>query len=182
MLSRSAFLALCLAAAAAEFLSGCGKPARAAEPGRHYYDGTFDSFSIKFPSKWDRQRGSGIVKIMALSPITGERDTFRENINVGIEGTGWFTGIDKYVEKSIAEAKKQLRNLKVNSQGETTVDGKPARWIIFDHQFGPYQLRALTYAVFDGRTAFIITCTSTSKTFSKYKSTFEKAVQSFRVE
>jgi len=90
--------------------------------------------------------------------------------------------MDRYLELSVATMDKQLNSFKVLRQGETTIDGKDGRWLLFAHSFMGHDLKVLAYVVIDGRKSYIITCTASNKTFSNYKKRFEEIAESFRFE
>lgn len=161
-------------------LGGCDKIARANDPSRYY--SAWNGFSIKFPEGWEQQEGQMGAAVIALSPQSSPRDLFRENVNVVIARLPRKMTSQEYLDHELSQMKLVLSDYKLSRTGDARLDGRDGKYIVFYHKMGRLRFKVLTYAVTKGKKAYIITCTSNTKTFNKYKPEFEEIADSFKFE
>jgi len=139
-------------------------------------------FGITFPEDWQEKRGAMGTAILALSPKEDANDNFQENVNVVTEDVpaGMTTG--DYVKTSLGSMGDILTDFKVVSNVPTTVGGKNAVALTYNHRMGNYKLKVLAYMIISSGKGYVITCTAMEGSFEKYKAQFEEVCRSFRVE
>jgi hypothetical protein len=170
-----------LVAALAVFAASCGKPASAQEPGR-YYAGFWDGFSIKFPEDWEVKEDFMDTQVIALSPVKGGKDIYQENVAVVYEFVPPGVSEEEYLNLSLQQMHQMLQGLKVDKQGEMTIADRPAHWVTFSHEYMGVGMKGIGYIVVKGSRAYVIVCSATTKTFGRYRKTFDEVAESFRFE
>ena len=75
-----------------------------------------------------------------------------------------------------------LTGFRTIGKGERTVGGMPCRWIDFTGQMsGKIGLEQRLYIAVDGRTAYLITCTTAGGMWEKEQPDFEHVLDSFTI-
>lgn len=137
-------------------------------------------FSITFPKFWQINENVKGAAVMGFSPKENEADTFLENVNV-VASQANLEGYDaqKYFQVNYAPLA-ELEGFKEVERGETTLEGKKAIWVIFTHQTGNLDAKAIQYYLVRGSRGYVITGTGLSTTFEKYKPQFDQVARSFK--
>jgi len=155
-------------------MSGCG----AKEPGRFYHKGV----SIKLPDDWEKQKDVMGAAIAAVSPLESADDAFRENVNVIAAGLPAAWSAAEFASQNIAHMQKLLTDFEEQDRGQASIDGKEARWFVYNHRMGTVKIRALAYFVAHGRRGAVITCSAAPETFDSHRTQFEEIAGTFRFE
>lgn len=159
---------------------GCGKvqkPPR--EPGRYYSD---KGFSIRLPETWEQKEGFMGTTVMTLSPKETATDAFRENANVAVEAVPRGTTLPDYFSLSLGNMRKMMTDFKKHEEDEATLDGQPAKRVVYSFRVGEMNLKTLVYFTVRGKRAYVITATASPETFDDYRPQFEKITQTWRFE
>ncbi len=157
-------------------VAGCGTHR---EPGRYYGD---DGFSICFPEAWEQKEGFMGTTVMATSPMETATDEFRENVNVVLESVPRGTALPDYFSLSLGNMRKMMTDFEKHEEGEATLDGQPAKWMVYSFRMGEVNLKTLVYFTVRGKRAYVITATASPETFDQYRPKFEEIIETWRFE
>ena len=111
--------------------SGCDRAAEAAEPGRFYDTTLWEGFSIKFPESWELKENFMESRVTAISPLKGKKDFFQEYVAVLSEVVPSRVTLEEYMNISLQNIHKEVRNVKVLKRGDTELGGGDAKWLSF---------------------------------------------------
>ena len=139
-----------------------------------------NGFSIELPAGWEQQKDQMGSAIMAISPMDGPKDTFRENINVVVEVLKEKLTTKDYFNASQEVIKKVFTDFKSEKSGQTKIDGHDFMWTIFSHRLGTVRARVLQYVVVNKDKAYVITCSSEPDKFNQYMPKFEASIKTFK--
>ncbi len=145
------------------------------------YTNSQHGFRVDFPTSWEVQENAYGTIVMALSPLT-PGDTFRENVNVVSETIPDTYTLDQYFQASISNMSSSLKDFSSAGSGFMKILGQDAKWVIFTHNVGAVQAKAIQYYLLKNGKAFIVTCTATPATFQTFSMDFEKIAQSFVIQ
>ena len=137
---------------------------------------------VVLPEDWAREQGTGLFRVIGISSLEGNNDTFAENVNVLVElipsGLTW----ESYLDASFDGVRRVIGDLTLVEMSDLKVTGFPARRTIIDYTRDNHEIRAMQYAIKVGSEACIITGTATQQTFGRYRPIFEEIVASLSVE
>ena len=141
----------------------------------------YSGFDITAPEGWEKKDTiyAGSRTLIIFSPIEGASDDFRENLNVVTEKT--YMEPKDYFDLSRKNMNQMLTNLEELDNGTAEINGLPAHWLHYTHDYQGYSLEVKAYVVMRSGMAYIITCTSKKGQMNKWKSEFEQAVNTFTV-
>lgn len=157
-------------------MSGCGKTH---EPGRYYSD---KGYSIRFPDGWEQQEGFMGTDVMALSPMEGAADQFRENVGVTVENLRSTMTLEEYAAAALQGMQKLCTDFEKLDEGDAVLEDGNAKWIAYSFRQGQVKVRAVVYLRVRGRRAFVLACTASPETFEQYRPQFETIARSWRLE
>lgn len=139
-------------------------------------------FAFNVPSTWDQQRNTMGASVIALSPKEGNKDTFRENVNVVVEDLTSPMNAKEYFTASQSLIKKAFTEFKLEKTGQSKIGAHDFYWSIFSHRIGTIKARVLQYVTVAGNKAFVVTASAQPDTFHKYKGEFESIINTFRID
>lgn len=137
-------------------------------------------YSIEFPSGWTKQERFMGLDVIALSPAETPKDSFRENASVLSGKLDAPITLDLFYSENLKNLQKALNNFKQDGSGDSTVDGQPAKWVLYTHKQGNFESKVIQYFIMKGDYAYLITCGGEPAAYDKYKSTFDSIVKSFK--
>ncbi|WKZ70296.1 MAG: hypothetical protein QY331_03365 [Melioribacteraceae bacterium] len=156
--------------------------------GYKLYENEEYQFTIQYPENWVYREGlakdsgldlGSIVVIQA--PNEGKKDLFRENVHIFTEALpDSVTNIDEYLTYSKSYLPTQLQQIDFKEEGKVIIDGKPARWIIFDFVNRLQMVTTIGYIFYMDGYGLVITSTSRPEDFMKYRRTFENISTSIK--
>jgi hypothetical protein len=138
--------------------------------------------ALDFPEDWTEQQPSGIILLLATSPMEGVADPFRENVNVVVEQYVEGRDFGQYVAGSMLSLSTALSSYSTIESDEAELAGRSARRIIYTGRLDNITLYNLAYIVDGGNRAWTITCSATPESIDTWIDTFEGIVASFRLE
>ena len=139
-------------------------------------------YTIVMPAGWEMRKNIGAAEVAVLSPREGAADKFRDNILVGKERLPRTIGLDEYLDISIKNIKKQLKQVKILSRTKLTVSGKPARKIVLTHVMGGNKVKAAQVYVINDKMAYVIALSSVPKDYAKFDKIFNSVVRTFKFD
>jgi len=141
-----------------------------------------DRYSIDYPNDWEfnetEQMGTSFI---LFSPLTSEKDQFRENVNLLIQDLkGFNLDLDKYVEISISQIKTIIKNSKIIESKRVTNQTSNYQKVIYTGEQGNFDLKFEQYYWVVGEKAIVLTFSCEVNQFGAYQSVGEKILNSFR--
>jgi len=136
-------------------------------------------FSIALPSDWQFQADYQGTALTAFGPAAAEGES-RPVINVSIEPLEPPLTLDQYAEQSQARLETSIYGLTVDSSGQGSLGGEPARWLVVTYNLDEHDATALlTYAV-RGNEAYAVTALAEPGKFAELEPRLKELVGSFR--
>jgi hypothetical protein len=138
------------------------------------------SFRISAPADWEVQQDKGPLRWVAVSPLQGAGDTFRENMNVVLDGLVRPVELSEYYEAQLGQLEQGFQGFRVVSTEERAMAGQRAMRLIYEHTLGARTIRGVTYFFVLPDRAVALTGTAVAAQFDAYFPTFEAMASSFR--
>lgn len=139
-------------------------------------------FSLVLPEGWTPRQDVSGAALVALSPLSGQGNRFRENLNVSVESIPEGRSLAEVYRRDFAAIRDGLTAFEAVKTERVTVGLLDARRVVYEHTYNGQRLRALAYLVLaDGR-CFTLTGTAPVDRFMAVQSAFERMVHSFRPE
>jgi len=165
-------------------LSGCAEaqsdpPRAAAIPEGHETFTYTARFTFEVPAGWETARDVGPMRAIALSPLEGTTDTFRENVNVVLASVPDGMALDTYAQQDLRQTRQMLPSMEVLEVGAGSIGELPAHRRVYEHDYNGRRLRAVQYMVLHEERAYILTGTALASTFDEYEEIFEQVIRSF---
>lgn len=137
-------------------------------------------FTIGYPTNWvfNNAPESAVIKI--TSPLEKDEDDFRQNVNLQIET--YSSTIEDYVNASLGEIKKLMKNYREVSSMYFNRNGSRAYEIIYKGKYGEmaYEMQVKQlFAVANGK-AYILTYVSKVDERDAFETTANKIFNSFK--
>jgi len=141
-----------------------------------------DNHKIEYPKSWTLDT-SGLVgsELFVLSPLENDSDKFRENVSVIIQNlAGQNIDLDKY--KEISE--KQLTDLGADIKVLESSTVKAAKGDFYSIRYAMnrnnFKLIVTSNCYIKNEKAYLITFTSESSTYERYKNVGQRILDSFQ--
>jgi hypothetical protein len=140
-------------------------------------------FSILLPRFWQRQEGVQNTVVMSLSPVEGQGDKFRENINVMSGELGKEAPLDIVFEFNKQQIMQSLPGFKYDvSEGEIFAGREKGKWLMFNNKAEGVTLSIITAVWEKGKRVYVVTGICDTRELSKYDPTFRRALRSLRLK
>jgi hypothetical protein len=139
-------------------------------------------FTIMLPSDWEQKPDQMGAAIIALRPVSGPANQFRENINVVLEILDHKMTPKQYFDASQDVLKKVFNEYHLEKKGHTTIDKHDFYWSTFTHRLGNVRAKVVQYMTVDGTRAFVVTGSALPNTFPKYLSVFEAVTKTLAIQ
>lgn len=142
------------------------------------------TYNINAPQNWERKDTSmmGLEATLFFAPVTDVNATFRTNVNVTTEKIPSQYGVNEYYKAAVQMMSSKMNGFTEEKSGDATVNGMPAKWLIYKHtMFGP-KMEVLVYFIVKNSMAYIITCTCLENQLSKYEPEFKQIINSFELK
>jgi len=148
---------------------------------KRYHDRSH-GFAVTLPVFWQTDTQNPQAVLIALAPLQGNKDKFRENLTVTAadlpdeESKEMFWEVNKkIIITSFPGYKSQLK------EGELYAGVDRGQWISFalDSDQIPVKIKVKTVVWMRGLRVFTATCTAEETQYHNYEKTFEKIFSSF---
>lgn len=153
-----------------------------ANKGKETFTSREKGFTISLPGGWEQKKDVMGAVIVAISPLEGPKDIFRENVNVVVEDLATPMSSKDYFNNSVRVLKQLFKDFKLEKQGVAKINNRDFHWSMFTHRLGEVKAKVLQYMVVNGKRAYVITCSATPDAFKHYQARFEESAKSFRFE
>ncbi|WP_107039769.1 hypothetical protein [Brumimicrobium mesophilum] len=140
-----------------------------------------EGFSIDYPESWVLNEAGTMGTIFILfSPLSDEKDEFRENINLVTEDiSAYDIDMDQYIEISTSQLKKYINNGKVIESERIDNGDLTFHKLIFSGEQGQFDLIFEVYTFLLDGTAYVLTFTTEKDQFKEFKEVGEQILDSF---
>lgn len=139
-------------------------------------------FTVNHPAGWKVKRNFRGVRVMFVSPLDGELDTFQENVTVNIQDISTSPmGLQEYSDTAIKQMEVVfMKNFELEeSTYVATLGGLPAYRVIFTGKGEDTEIRYYMIWALDGNTAYQMTYTGLPSQFDKFYSVADNMMKSF---
>ena len=159
-------------------LSGCEK--------KKTFQGTSfkgKNYKVVFPSNWEvNEKGAMGSDLVALSPLEGAGDLFRENVNVGLENLPPSLTDQQYLALNLTNLNKVSGGSGNQQFTKQKVGNHPGYHLRYSLTLGQAQMDNDVYIVIVNKAAYIITCTNEKGNRDAFKQTMDAIIASFKIE
>ena len=140
-------------------------------------------YSIQYPSNWElNQTGQMGTSSILFSPLSSEKDQFKENVNLLIQDlTGYNLDLDKYVEISEGQINTLMTDGVILESKRILSDSINYHKVIYTGKPGAFSLKFEQYYLVVNNKAFVLTLTCEENQFDDYKLNGEKILNSFQL-
>lgn len=140
-------------------------------------------YELKFPDTWEiNSSGMMGTDVIGLTPMEGNDDNFRENINVVLENLPEGITAQEYLDANITNMKKTFglpEDAKFEKVKVGSCDGYHLHYSL---KMGNYELDNDVYIVVVKNAAYIITCSNEKGKRDKYKKEMDGVVKTFKLK
>lgn len=144
------------------------------------------NFAIKYPQSWTARELNDPITggvVVFTSPLENESDLYREKVFITVEFLASnLTTLDEYTQLMISRiAVKKGEKIEIHEDKKITLDGYPARKVIYSRRQGGLLLKQMeAFTIRDNR-VYIITYTAERAKFSKFRDTADKILKSWEI-
>lgn len=137
-------------------------------------------FTIGYPTNWAFNNAPESAVIKITSPLEKDEDDFRQNVNLQIEA--YTSSIEDYVNASLGEIKKLMKNYREVSSMYFNRNGSRAYEIIYKGKYGEmaYEMQVKQLFVVANSKAYILTYVSKVDERDAFETTANKIFNSFK--
>lgn len=139
-------------------------------------------FSIEFPGDWEVRENLKGTTLIAFSPVDGEKDAFRENVNVLVEALEAPVGIDAYAKAQVEELARTVEGFAEPTVEEIRVGDIAARRLRYTQKLAERELTAMAYLLVKDRRGYIVTAAGDAPAFATHEPAFKRICESLRLE
>ncbi|HEX6036717.1 hypothetical protein, partial [Longimicrobium sp.] len=83
------------------------------------------AFRVSAPPDWEVRQDMGALRWMAVSPLSGDADTFRENLNVLSEVVTEPLSLSGYVDQQVDQLRQAYQDWELVERTEHSLAGHP---------------------------------------------------------
>ncbi len=143
-----------------------------------------DEYTINYPENWDiNDSGYMGTDFIIISPLTGQFDDFRENINlIKIETQGNYSSLKQFVEINISSILALMNNSKIVESVQLDKNKQPYHKLIYTFPDNALNLTVLQYYWLIDDIGYILSFTSKEETFEEYKIIGYGILDSFKIK
>lgn len=143
------------------------------------YTDKANNFSIQYPKEWIKEiRGNSIL---FLSPLDGQGDRFKENVNVMLQDLSQQElTLAEYTELTKESVIANLGKQAIVSLKDVTLKGVSAKEFIYKMNLNGNNLKIKQYWFIQNKKAYLFTYTAKPSKFNDYEAVASKIVESFK--
>jgi hypothetical protein len=142
---------------------------------------TEDDYSIQYPKDWElNQSGQMGTSFILFSALENNQDQFRENVNLLVQSVqGQSVDLDAFTEISEGQVKTMLTNCTLYESKRMKKGSQQYHKLIYTADQGGFRLKFEQYYWIENDNAYVLTLTCEESSFSKFKETGGKILNSF---
>lgn len=142
-----------------------------------------DKFIIKHPETWTMDT-TGLMgsTFILFSPVSGDEDKFRENVNLVVQNiTGFNLDLDKFIAISEQQIKALITDAELVVNEKVEKENTTHQKLIYSGRQGIYSLKFLQHCWVINDMAYVLTMTCEIDQFDTYLKTGEQILDSFLI-
>lgn len=138
-------------------------------------------YALQFPDTWEvnNKRIMG-TDLIGLSPLEDPKDTFRENVGVGLENLPKSMTDKEYVEASLNNMSKAFGLPPGAEFAKARVGNTDGYHLRYSLQMGPKEVDNDVYIVIHKGSAYILTCSNAKGKRDAFKATMDSIIATFK--
>lgn len=137
-------------------------------------------YSLDYPSQWQRKEVPAIDFVL-FAPPKGTDTQVHASMNVIAEKVDAPVTLAQFYNESVGNISTELKEVKIESNGESNLNGTPSKWINYSHSMQGISFRVLQYFIVNGDRVYLLTFSALSDDFATYKPEFDKIANSFKI-
>jgi hypothetical protein len=138
-------------------------------------------FALELPEGWELGEAPNENTAVLLSPLEGEGDAFRENMNVIVTKLDADISLSDLFNLNVENAKMMLPGFEAIEVEAVDVAALPAMKLIYSFTVEGTTLKNIVYILLDGRTMYTITFSCLEARFDEFRPVFEMIGSSFQL-
>lgn len=139
-------------------------------------------FALEFPEQWDVGQAPNDHTVVLLSPLEGEKDTFRENMNVIVTKLDIDIKLEDLFNYNVENAKKMLPSFTPVEVEPTELSGLKAMKLTYTFVVQETTLKNIVYILLKDRTMYTITFSCMEGRFDEFRPLFETIAASLQIK
>lgn len=167
-------------------LFNCAGPAYSQQTSTEVAKETFEKFvnkekgyEIEYPKSWTKREAPNFDLVLVAEQKGSERIT--ATMNLISEYVGKTITLDNFYNENVPTISKELKNAKIQDQGEETINNVRTKWIRYSHEMSDIQFEVLQYFVVDKGFAYLLTFSALADEFKKYENEFKQIAKTFHL-
>jgi len=145
-----------------------------------YHDSNL-GFALELPEGWEIGQAPNDKTVVMLSPMEGEDDPFRENMNVIVTELDADISLQDLFNLNVNNAKMMLPSFEAIAVEPLEISGAPAMKLIYSFEIEGTTLKNIVYILLKGRTMYTITFSCLEQRFDEFRPAFETIGSSFQL-
>lgn len=137
-------------------------------------------YSIDYPSDWQKKEVPSIDFVL-FAPPKGTDTQIHASMNVIAEKVDAPVNLEQFYKESVSNITTELKEVKIDSSGETSLNGTPSKWVLYTHKMQDFSFKVLQYFVVSHDRVYLLTFSSITDEYGNYQKEFEKMAASFRL-
>jgi serine/threonine-protein kinase len=146
------------------------------------YQDKVEKFTLKYPQNWEVQKESIVGEVAKfISPLEGDRDRFREEINISVENLKSSSiSLEEYTENTLKQISMVLTTEAI-SPVATTLGSNKAIETVYQVERDGLKLEIFQIWTVVKNKAYIVTYTGAKTQSDRYKPIVKKMLQSWQI-
>lgn len=141
-----------------------------------------EKFELYFPNTWEVKENYMETKVMGLSPVVDEEDTFRENINVTTENLIGKQTLSNYKKAVQSSLKKSMPGIElIETDDDVQLGNRKAYSHVFQDYTTTQPYKFKQYYFISNSRAYALTFTAETDTYDEYLPIAEQIASTFRL-
>lgn len=137
-------------------------------------------YEIQFPKNWVK-REAPAFDLVLVAQSNDPKQAITATMNLISEYIGKSITIDTFFNENIPTISKELKNSKIEGQGEEKLNGVTSRWIQYSHEMNNIRFEVLQYFIIHEGYAYLLTFSSIANEFPRYENEFKNIAKTFRI-
>ncbi|MEL6580646.1 MAG: PsbP-related protein [Cyanobacteria bacterium J06621_12] len=143
-------------------------------------------FSLQYPENWSKRQIDDPITgeiVVFASPKEADADLYAEKVYIAVEYlSSEPTSLEQYSQTVLNRIGQAEGSIELHEDFKTTIDGIPARTVVYSRQEGSLQLRQMEAFAIKNNQVYIAIYTAEKGKFAKFYPTVEKIIDSWKIE
>lgn len=140
-------------------------------------------YTIVYPSNWELDTsGQMRTSFFLFSPVTGEKDDFKENVNLMIQDLSQYPAtLDQYIKLTVDQIA-SMEDIYMKKNERKKAGNRSFQHLVYSGSQGGYDLVFEQYIWVIHKEAFVLTFTCQESMYETYREIGQKVMNSFRIK